>query len=226
MNYDVTLISTVHEWQTLIAGVLASIAALATIAGIRDQIEADRQRSRDERHRTVISHRAVLPMVLSTLCDILEADLSTLRAAIVQGRTNHDHFDMPAPPPQGGLASAVETIRTVIEFEQDDQIAERQLRMLIAHLQIYLARRRPPHKEMIFTEHNLQSLALDCVELYAIASGLFAYSRPQDLGDFDLGRDRLVTAARNMHLWEDDESDGIMTLFNHRYPSGDKNVRG
>jgi hypothetical protein len=209
------LIASVYDWQTLIAGVFAAIAAFATIAGIRDQIDADRNRTRDERARRAGSYRAVLPLVLSTLCDLLERDISALKAAIDAGQASRS-FSMPPFDPLGSLGSEIETIRSTIEYEDNDTTALRDLQILLARLQIYRARRRPPQPGTIFGRRELQRLAIDGIDLYAIAAGLFDYGRPADLRVYDVGLDRMMSAAHNVHLWDGD-SDGIADAIRERY---------
>ncbi|MBL6948735.1 MAG: hypothetical protein ISR51_08665 [Rhodospirillales bacterium] len=123
----------IHDWQTLIAGLLALVAAIFTVLMIRrqinlqkSQIEEDRKRFSDNQRRKGLVARVHMPDALSELCTYSEGCLNFLR--------DPENVENLPTAPDG----AINTIKTAIEFV-DPKPAEG-LFDLVKHYQIHNAR--------------------------------------------------------------------------------------
>lgn len=190
------LILLAYHWQTLITGIFATIAAFATVAAIRQQVDSESNASREERSRRAKSHRDVLPMVLSNLCAHLRHDSNRLRSQLSGPSANACRMpELPGPLLQ---ASDIETIRNVIEFEGVNNTNVEQLSILLAKVQIYQSRRRGGGTHEITNRHDIIGLCVDCIDLYASASKLFNYARPQRFNMLLDDDDGIRNAATNL----------------------------
>lgn len=82
------------EWQTLVAGVLAFLAAAATVWVLVRQSRVEKLRYAELRKRRFQAVRAVLPADLSEICHYCTLCAQAIRAAL-------QHFDQNRAPPSG-----------------------------------------------------------------------------------------------------------------------------
>lgn len=124
-------IKALHEWQTLIAGLLALVA----IVWLQRQISLAREQESARRERHHFAARATLPAALAELVDYTDEALSTLKRVAV----SNDRGDIPYVGQQeiqtsGIPPSAVNVVRTCIE-SADAQPRE-EMRKLLEELQV------------------------------------------------------------------------------------------
>lgn len=181
----------VYDYQTLIAGDLALLAALiaAIIAwrqlrATRDQLdELKRQATRDQAGR-LRAARASLPAVLSTICDYAEAVGRALNsgwpAAAVVYPNDVDplatyRVTIVVPPfPSETLAS----LERVVELTDSDPVADR-IESILREAQVLGARCRKLGAGDDASVGNLASYVLQAGSIYARAESLFEYARRQ-----------------------------------------------
>jgi hypothetical protein len=168
----------ITEWQSLIAGLIAIIAALIGGAFIRQQIAASERLERERVERRFRSVRAGLPTVLSAVIDYAEicgAELDRLYSGAsplgVSGPTTLPVLNDEVIP----------SLREAIEVG-DDQLADL-LADLLSRLQIFRARLRSLEVSLLASSStivlpvNVEERAVDNAELHARASALFPFAR-------------------------------------------------
>jgi hypothetical protein len=202
------LVLLAYHWQTLITGVFAAIAAFATVAAIRVQIETENMRMRDERARRAASHRAILPMVLSNVCDRLRQDNHLIQTSIAQGLAD-PVYRFPAGRIRLLEQMDIETIRSPIEFEKEGNENIHTLSMFLAKAQIYESRRTSQSPGSITIKHTLTGLAVDCIELFSIAQSLFEYSRPDGINGVAVDESQMSMGATNLGYYDADPYFGV-----------------
>lgn len=197
------------EWQTLFAGLLAMAAAIVTVMQLRKQIRQSEDALRHERDRRAFSHRAMLPLLLSDICDFVESDNQKLKVAIA---------DKSVPTPiewPNTINDQLETLRSVIEFEDQNKEISESLRNLISQLQVYRARRRPKSIRPVTALEGLDRLR-DAAEIYISASSLFEYARGEQFRRKSPRKD-LFEALRSLGYW-DGIHDEVYNYLGQLYP--------
>lgn len=179
----VRFIECLNEWQTLVAGILAFLAAAATVGALWCQIRAEKLKHRDLLQRQLQATRAVLPADLSEICHY-----STLCAQAIRGALQH--FKEQAAPPSD-LTSPVLPERVVGNLQRliehlNQQDADNVADMLCCY-QVQHARfrgaveewSRPPTKGVTisYSRSNIEHLLPETVRLYLLAENMFDFSR-------------------------------------------------
>lgn len=196
-----------EDYQTLIAGLAALLAARWSVRAILLQIKKDdravraqmMQVERIEKERKAAKHtavRATLPLSLSALCNYaqtcgfhLHSLLQSCQDEVLPSSAQVPEFP---PLPDGAIA----TIKELIEFSHPPLV--RTLSQLSAKLQIQSSRLRGLKRDLgVKTNINqlwLETCTLDAIEIYARCSALFDYARfhteepPPDLTVLDVSR--------------------------------------
>ena len=86
-----------RDWQTLIAGLVALGAALATIEWMQKQIEETQWQADDRRRRELDAARAVLPLALSEISSYESAVARTLKFLLDRALASGPAEDIFAP---------------------------------------------------------------------------------------------------------------------------------
>jgi hypothetical protein len=179
-----------EDYQTLIAGLAALLAARWSVRAILLQIKKDdravraqmMQVERIESERKIARHtavRATLSLSLSALCNyaqncglLLHGLLLSCENEVLPASARVPEFP---PLPDGAIA----TIKELIEFS--DAPLVRTLSQLSAKLQVQSSRLRGLKRDFVVgTNINqllLEAYTLDATEVYARCSALFDYAR-------------------------------------------------
>ncbi len=167
LNYDCGtwwgfLICLALDWQTLLAGAVAIIAATWTVKYMRRQIAAESRRHKEIRASKAFAARARLPDALSDLSGYLHETTKYLRAEATHA--------LPVTPD-----NAMEQIKSGIEFV-DPQSSERLYEVAV---------RYQTHRVRI-GDYSQQSTANRADRLYdttclqALANSLFKFARNEE----------------------------------------------
>ena len=209
-----------QQWQTLIAGSFAILAALigggflntqiqASEALVNKQIRASEDLENVRRCRKFAAARAVLPLTLSSLCEYarrsavaLKKILGQRRGELILGEINLPEF--PSLPTE-----VIKELREVIEFG-DDKISEA-IESLLREIQVQAARLNNLWQEKSAPEKkntsvvDVEEYVLDTASIYARSSALFDYARKEsDIVPGDPPPKKNVSALNQMGLWESD----------------------
>ena len=207
----------VSEFQTLIAGVIALVAAYLTVRTMRQQIRQSDDHAADIRRRKSKAARAAMPGALSALCDHAEASAYVavrLRRAVdgneIGRRASEETHSISALViPQG----AITILRECIEFS-DDEPAE-SISELIRTLQIQYARLRGIAADcrgensgssiVVTTLLNADQNIFDATNLYALTESLFVYARAEtDSAPSRVCQDDVLRALFILRIHEQD----------------------
>jgi hypothetical protein len=199
----------IKEWQTLIAGILATGAAAITVLQVGRQIRQNESALRHQRQRRASSHRAMLPLILSDICDFIETDNIKLKVAI-STRTMPDQLEWPE-----SLSVQFETLREVWEFDDENQMHANNIRILISQIQVYRSRRRPKNFRSVAKLEGLDRLR-DAAEIYVSASALFDYARGEHHRRKSQ-RDDFFQTIRTLGYWDGIDAE-VYEYFEILYP--------
>jgi len=166
------------HWQTLVTGVLATIAAIATVHGIHLQIaQSEDAQKLASKKRNFVS-RALITQPLSEICQI-QRDLAAHFANMLNTpRPLRQNTSYTAPPVD---FEAIEYLAKCIE-DADDRAAN-DLSVLISDIQVQQARLRPldaEHRTSGMRSENFEEHAYDAVMIYARSQRLLNYARRED----------------------------------------------
>ncbi|MEM6382866.1 MAG: hypothetical protein AAF739_09345 [Pseudomonadota bacterium] len=172
----------VHEWQTLIAAMIALAAALSTIRVMNGQRADERERHKSLLLRKKLAARAQMPDALSAICRYATDSVDYLL---------HDQVDLPDSP-----QDEMTTLKLALEYI-DNSEAEITYQ-IISHYQIQNSRLESFDREL--NEYLINQYCYDAILLYALATSLFDYARNknQDGGAALLTREELDRAANNV----------------------------
>jgi hypothetical protein len=189
------------DWQPIIAALIALISAIAAII----QFHIHR---RSDRLQKAISYRTTLAFNLSEIMEWCEEEFKIINAQLGGASWAPVSKTM-------DLTNLIELIRLNIEYSDDNKNISRTLIALCHNLQIYIARRKG---ENFLSDPDMAVLAVDCAEIYALASELFAVSRGPEFQDIALQREGVELALQNLQPYRQDRHKDIHDAFNFRYP--------
>lgn len=175
-------VGTVRDWQTLIAGLIAIVAALMGGGFVLYQTYEGRRQEHARIARHHAAARAVLPLALSGLVDYAEAvaaALEVLRRTVVSRRV----MGFPGVPfvPPVFKPELIEPLRDLVE-SASESVGER-VAKIIEDVQIMDARLRDiprkiaPGSSSLYLEVNLNGDILLAATIFARCSDLFNYAR-------------------------------------------------
>jgi len=161
----------IYRHETLTTGILALIAAFATVCVVRCQIQQTERLHKVELKRRHSAARAVLPLVLSQICGYATASITYAMAL------RDTKFPGPVPIVSN---DAINVLRDVIETA-DEEIAA-SFRSLLSQLQVQAAMLRDlaPFQGKLVEfdfEESVLDVILDSTRLYVHVSNFFDYSR-------------------------------------------------
>lgn len=197
---------TLQQWQTLIAGVMAIVAAFIGGHFITRQIRAAEQLEAEQRRRRFNAVRAVSPFTLSAVSGYARLSARALKS-IHEGRAGEaiphnlvlpDFPDMPS--------SMVQGLREIIEHGGDD--IRKPVAKLLGELQVQNARITDmwadiPNENHATTASNVEDYLIDCAIIYARASSMYDFAReravtiPDSLSEADI-----KSALHQVGIWD------------------------
>jgi hypothetical protein len=172
-------VSTLKDWQTLFAGVLAIVAALIGGLFVHNQTMEVRRQDNERLARQHSATRSVLPLALSALVEYSEKvalSLEALRPTVRGHRVTASAYTSleldPSviAPLRDVIATASITVgERVSKAISDVQILSARLRTLSKNLR--------PGSSSVVLEVNLNEYILNAATIYARGAGLFLYAR-------------------------------------------------
>ena len=159
-----------EEWQTLIAAVFATAAAIATIVLINMQINEGRRLEEERRERECRAARSVLPLALSL---ITQYGTNCMRAANLPNEQRLEAFRDPRT--QAIDDDIIEPFKECVRYADDD--AAKAIFKLLSWLQIQNARFRGYANQRRISDRDAIEAVLDAAKLNARATNLFWYGR-------------------------------------------------
>jgi hypothetical protein len=170
-----------EKWQTLVAGVIATLAAIATVRAVHLQISQTEELANAVSLRRNWAARALIAGPLSRMCSI-ELDLRKRLFDEIGKMATNSRF-VSEIEWETLSSRKVDLLARCIEDAEPRAAAD--LSALLSELQIHQARlesmvsnRR--EGSLIVTRGNLKDLALDSIFICARAQRLFHYSRRED----------------------------------------------
>ena len=180
------MIDCIKEWQTLLTGLMALIAAGGTICVLWTQIGVQKDQFDQQLSRKKRAWKARMPIALSAICKYT--------SEVAHYLLNED-----VPPPSQPDA-AMDILMTAMEY-QEEKATERTAD-LASHYQVHNARLgadEKPTQKSDWEEIDFAQKLYDLAKLRAYATSLFDYAR----GDSDEGpsqppaKEDLETALNN-----------------------------
>lgn len=201
-------------WQTLMAAIVASIAALVAFTNTTRSLKHAQQLESNRRSRKHAAVRAVLPLALAQTTAYAEQsarDLNKLVGACDKNealplRTVPNDLVKPVPS---------ETLKIFGEFiEYSDALDVGIVQKTVAWIQIHDSRMRAlvhdnhdPLENHIIVRHELEGRILDAASIYAAAAAMFEYARGLDVQlPTTISWEEVRGALRNMRFWDGEHS--------------------
>jgi hypothetical protein len=189
-----------YDWQTLVSGFLALIAAGVTVIYLKKQISLSEKQETDRLQRQHNAARVTLPLTLSGLCQVIEQMLMELHTA----KSDPNTFQLPAPP-TNAIIELQQIILSTDNSSITTPIAEiiREIQTLWVRVEALSNRGNPPHSHIllisIFDEWIIQA-----AKIYALIESLFDYSRfeKQD-GPKEVAWERVEAILMRMYVHDE-----------------------
>jgi hypothetical protein len=191
------------QWETLVSGIGAVVAAFFTVRRLREQINQTQKLADDQRQRRARAARATLPLALSQLAQYATLCIKRLYdlrpyfrpdADLVQRAQKCAAWELPSLS-DDVLNSLKECIEVI-----DDKPAEAVIQ-LIGHLQIqrsrleeYISRARINDPTHFVVLSNIEHAMYDAAEIHARTSTLFPFSRGYPTGSLAVTRKSVYEA--------------------------------
>jgi hypothetical protein len=170
------------NWQTLVAGVIAAFAALATVWAIFKQIDQTKKHEDENRNRRNLAARAALSQPLSTLVGIERKIIEKLTRALTSSKAPRVKVSF-----TGITGFNDKDLKLLIDCIVDAELAPADdLSKLISQLQIQgarLDRKDDPVGEVYehtAWKHNLETYLMDALLIHARAGKLLFYARREE----------------------------------------------
>lgn len=183
------------EWQTLLVGLLAVLAAYVSIRQVRKQISQASQLHDAELSRRHNAIRAVTPLALASISDFCRSVVDHVASEIE--RREGDNFDQalddivegtepkkqfsPIVIPNDIIATLQEFIETLSDGSNVRHMAE-----LVSSIQILQSRFNDFRLQQAGSLEGLYGLLLDAAKVQMLNDNLFNYSRFVDESNFSL----------------------------------------
>ncbi len=162
-----------YDWQTLISGFLALIAAVVAVIYLKKQISLSEKQETDRLQRQHNAARATLPLTLSGLCQVIEKMLRELHKA----KSDPNTFQLPAPP-----TNAITELQQIILSTDNSSVTTpvskiiREIQTLWARVEALSNRGNPPHNHILLIP-TFDEWIIQAAKIYALIESLFDYSR-------------------------------------------------
>lgn len=206
-----------HEWQTLIAGLLALLASfIGFMAATATQRNASLRKAQSE--------RAMLPFRLSSLCAIIERNGKSLQSASASAEQGQkaaisEWFTVPN--------ELIEGVRENIE--QSPVLVAEKLSQLLALVQVLqsrgLASVGAGALSSELTVYEMRTLAISLAEAHALVASLFSFARGENEDLIEPLTDLSIkNSLGQFGFWPDDdvvaEKLTLAMLVSSRYANG------
>jgi hypothetical protein len=186
------------EWQTLIAGLLAVLAAAVSVWFLRKQISQTEALHQAALRRRFNAARATLPLTLSGLCayaTALVGELSARRRARSPSNVNGSREPLLTPAPPTEL---VVSLQQMIEATEQKNVVAL-LSEIIGEIQVLTARVSGlTHYQTI---RSVDTYIIQGAGIHALASSLFDFARREvESGPISVNWESVVNALRAMNI--------------------------
>ncbi len=216
-----------ERWDTIIVGILSCLVTLGTVGAVYAQIVQARELEEARETRANLAARAAISAPLSNLLEYEKKCIAILLGITINRhdrRIEHQTIEFPGYP-ANDVPYLVDCIRTA-----DSRSAD-QLSGVVSKLQIQQARLKSvceslghssrDERNRIVVPHNIESLVVDAIELYAHLEGIFRYARRQDDEIKYKITNKLIKDSLFVSCGMLDESQRpeLFELIDHRYPN-------
>ena len=203
------------QWETLVTGIGAIVAAFFTVRRLREQISQAQKLADDQRQRRARAARATLPLSLSQLAQYATScikGLHDLRPYFRASRSMNDLVQRAqkcaaweSPLLSDNVLNSLKDCVEVIDDEPAQAIIQ-----LIGHLQIqrsrlqeYISRARLNDPTHLVLLSNIEHAMYDAAEIHARTSTLFPFSRGYPTGSLAVTRERVYEALSLSGCFDD-----------------------
>jgi hypothetical protein len=172
-----------YDWQTLVSGLLALLAAWWAGRLILKQIGQVEQLNRDQARRRLTGTRVRLPAALSTLLGYCGDVGASLAVTIERLETPEDDeislLMSPSDPSLEQVAYPTDAVQALAEFVEslDNRSEEKHVAELLASLQILAARFESQRVPKPYSVDALHDLLLDAGKVKYLAESMFNFAR-------------------------------------------------
>ena len=171
--------SWLYDWQQMIAGMLALIAAGVSVLYLRKQISQADRHEKERWHRRSEAARALLPHTLNEIAEyakLLADALKDYYRLAIKPREDHQRLTIkvPAPPPE-----LLATLEKLVEVS-DKPIVQEIVADIISEIQVLYARAMGLNEHAANPAGNLPNLygyMVQAAVIHAQGSSLFPYAR-------------------------------------------------
>jgi hypothetical protein len=173
----------IDHWQTLIAGLIAILAAFVGGLFINRQISSAHIIEKERVERKFSAARAILPLTLSALSEYTQLCNSHLKTILATKRG--DAIPLQATPTKAPTFpnGIIEDLRGIIEYS--DKPIRTALVALVGKLQIQMSRlttlerhlKEGPDNTNSIVVTNIEDYILDAADIYARCAALFHFAR-------------------------------------------------
>lgn len=179
--------SVFNEYQTLVAGIVAFVGAVATVWIINKQIRASQQIAEDERTRKNFAARATLPFALATISDYTRNSIKYLTDIRRANRQSPNTVIIHCKPEPNSLPAFPPDTLSVLErcIELADDNPRNLIAQLVATLQIQRSNItlihdvlcNPRRYDIAIIPTNIDRNIFVSLKAYLLTSRLFEYAR-------------------------------------------------
>lgn len=194
------------QWETLVTGIGAVVAAFFTVRHLREQISQSQKLADDQRQRRARAACATLPLALSQLAQYATSCIRGLYDLRPYFRTPSSVNDLAQraqkcaawelPLLSDNVFNSLKECIEVIDNEPAQSIIQ-----LIGHTQIqrsrleeYISRERLNDATHLVVLSNIEHAMYDAAEIHARTSTLFPFSRGYTAGSLAVTRERIYEA--------------------------------
>jgi hypothetical protein len=194
------------QWETLVTGIGAVVAAFFTVRRLREQITQTQKLADDQRQRRARAARATLPLALSQLAQYATSCIKGLYDLRPYFRAVHSANDLAQrgqkcaawelPLLSDNVFNSLKECIELIDDEPAQAIVE-----LIGHIQIqrsrleeYISRAHLNDPTHLVLLSNIEHAMCDAAEIHARTSTLFPFSRGYPTGSLAVTHERVYEA--------------------------------
>jgi hypothetical protein len=194
------------QWETLVTGIGAVVAAFFTVRHLREQISQTQKLAEDQRQRRARAARATLPLALSQLAQYATSCIKGLYDLRPYFQADHSMDDLvqrakkcaawESPSLSDDVLNSLKECIEVIDDEPAQAIIQliRHLQIQRSRLQEYISRACLNDNTHLVSLLNIEHGMCDAAEVHARTSTLFPFSRGYPTGSFAVTRERVYEA--------------------------------
>jgi hypothetical protein len=178
-----------HDWQTLISGLLALAAAWWAGSLLNRQTQQSEILAAEQLQRQHNAARAALPLALSAVLDYCQKTADDIAGSIESIANNQpvgDETQQAPPQPFGKHTISENVIQLFYKFIEslNEESEAKHVGELISRIQVLKSRFDGIHKNNLSDPNSLYGLLLDCATIKFLAESLFNYARFVDNASF------------------------------------------